>query len=152
MRAIWSTLWLRKASVSAQMANETNLWAEMFWTVRRRNVGGRGWCDWAFSKFPAKLSCSVSSGFADFRSTFDNFAQLASVLRQVFQAIRGNTERFQCIFEALFLASFGTLAQRQFAVEQFFQEAVIFHADNMTGSKRIWLHQDGVDSGKSSPS
>ena len=39
-----------------------------------------------------------------------------SVLCQIFQAIRGNTEQFhgdlQCVFEALFLASLGALALR----------------------------------------
>ena len=95
--------------------------------------------------FPAQLSCYISSGFTDFRCTFDNFTPLVSVLRQIFQAIRGDTERFhgdlQSVFEAHFLASLGALALRQFAVEQFLQEAVIFHADNMTGPTKLWLHQ-----------
>ena len=56
MRSIWSTLWLRNASVSEQMANKTNLWAEESWAVRTRNGGGSGWCGSAFSKFPSQLS------------------------------------------------------------------------------------------------
>ena len=66
--------------------------------------------------FHAQLSCCVSSGFTDFRSTFDNFMPLVSVLCLVFQAIRGDTERFyedlQCVFEAPFLDSLGALALR----------------------------------------
>ena len=113
------------------------------------------WLMWqCFSKFPAQLSCCVSTGFTDFRSTFDNFPTLVSVLSQIFQAIRGDTERFhgdfQRVFEALFLASLGALSQRQFAVEQFLPEAVIFHADNMTGPTKLWLHRDGMDAGKRS--
>ena len=111
MRTIWSTLWLRTVSMSEQMVNDTNLWAEESWAVRTRNGGGSGWCGSAFSKFPAQLSCFVYSGFTDFRSTFDNFTPLHSVLRQIFQAIRGDTKSFhgdlQCVFEALFGGLFG---------------------------------------------
>ena len=89
---ITSTLWLRKASVSTQMGNEANLCAEESWAVRTRNGGGS---NSAFSKFPEQLTSCVSSGFTDFRSTFDNFTPLVSVLRQIFQAIRGDTERFR---------------------------------------------------------
>ena len=71
---------------------------------------------------------------------FDNFTPLVSVLHQIFQAIRGDTERFhgefQCVFEMLFQASLGALALRQFAVEQFFREVVIFHSD-MTGVVKL---------------
>ncbi len=63
--------------------------------------------DVAVPKFPVLLSCCVFSGFTDFRSTLDNFTPLVSVLRQIFQAIRVDTERFHsdllCVFEALFL-------------------------------------------------
>ena len=107
MRTIWSTLQLRMGSVSAQMANEANLFAEESWAVRTRNGGSSGWCGSAFSKFPAQLSCCVSSCFTDFRSSFDNFTPLVSVLCQIFQAIRSATERFhgdvQSVFEVLFL-------------------------------------------------
>ena len=105
--------------------------------------------------FPVQLSCWVSSGFTYFRPTFDNFTPLVSVLRQIFLAIRGDTKRFQgdlqCVFEALFLASLGALVLKQFAVKQFLCEAVIFHADNLTGPTKLWLHQDGEDAGKRSP-
>ena len=119
------------------------------------SVGGNGWCGIAFSKFPALLSYCDSSGLTDFRPTSDNFTLLVSAFRQIFQAInKGVTERFhgdfQCVFEVLFLASLGALVPRQFAVEQFLQKAVIFHADNMTGPTKLWLHQDGVDAGKRS--
>ena len=155
MRTIWSTIWLRKASMSAQIANETNLYREESWAVRTRNGSSSGWCGSVFSKLPAQLSCCVSFGFTDFRSTSDNFMPLVSVLRQIFQAIRSDTERFhgdlQCIFEALFLASLGALALRQFAIEQLLQEVVIFHVDNMTGPMKLWLHQDGVDAWEEKP-
>ena len=79
-----------------------------------------------FLSFLEQLSCCVSSGFTDFRTTFDNFTSLVSVRCQIFQPIRSNTERFHwdllCIFEALFLVSLETLALRQFAVGQFFRE------------------------------
>ena len=56
-------------------------------------------------------------------------------------AIRDDIERFhgdlKCVFVALFLTSMGALAQRQFTVEQFFREAVIIHADNVTGSTKL---------------
>ena len=54
-----------------------------------------------------------------FRSTFDNFTPLVSVLRQIFQAIRGEIFHgdLQCVLESLFLASFGAFALRQFAIE-----------------------------------
>ena len=124
MRAIRSTLWLRKTSMSVQMANETTLCAEESWVVRTRNHGSSGWYGSAFSKFPAQLSSCVSSGFIDFHSKFGNFTPLLSILRQVFRAIRVNTERFygdlQCVFEVLSLSALGVLALRQFAVEQFF--------------------------------
>ena len=123
MRTIWSTLWQRKASLSAQMANETNLCAEESWVERTRNGGGSGWCGSAFSKFLVQISCCVSSDFTDFCSTFDNFKPLVSVLQQIFLAIRSDTERLlgdlQCIFEACFLAFLGVLALRQFAIEHF---------------------------------
>ena len=105
--------------------------------------------------FLSFLHSSVSSGFTDLRSTLDNFTPLVLVLRQIFQAIRCDTERFhgdlQCIFEALFLASWGALALRQFAVGQFLWEAMIFNVEIMTGPTKLWLHQDGVDAGKRSP-
>ena len=152
MRTIRSTLWLRTGSVSTQMANEANLCAEESWTVRTRNGGGTGWCGSAFPKFPAQLSCCVPSCFTDVRSTFDNFTSL--VLYQIFKTIRSDIEKFhgdlQCVFEALFQTSIGALALRQFAVEQFFREAVIFYTDNMTGPTKLWLHQNGVDAGKRS--
>ena len=59
-------------------------------------------------------------------------------------------ETFIYVFEALFLASMEVFALRQFAVVQFLREVVIFHADNMTGPTKLWLHQDGVDAGKRS--
>ena len=149
MTTIRSTLWLRTGSVSAQMANETNLCAEESWAVRIRNGG-------AFSKFPAQLSCCVPSCFTDTHSTSDTFMPLVSVLRQIFHTIWGDTERFHghhpCVFKALSLASLGAPALTQFAAEHFLQEVVIFHADNMTGPTKLWLHQDGVDSGKKSSS
>ena len=87
---------------------------------------------------------------------FDNFKPLLSVLRQIFLSIRGDTEIFrrglQCVFEALFLASTGALALRQFVVEQVLRGAVIFHVDNMAGWRKLRLHQDGVDAGKRTPS
>ena len=49
-----------------------------------------------------------------------------------------------------FLASLGAFALRQFAIEQFLQEAVIFHVDNITGPTKLWLHQDGLDAGRRS--
>ncbi len=48
----------------------------------------------------------------------------------------------------LFLASLRALALRQFAVEQFLQETVVFHAHNMTGPTKLRLHKDGVDARK----
>ena len=154
MRTIWSTLCLRMGSVSVQMANETNLCVEESRAMRTRNVGGSGWCGSTFSKFPVQLSCCISSGFTDFSSTFYNFTPLVSVLCQIFQAIRGKNERFhgdlQYIFEVLFLVSLGVLALRQFTVEQFLWEAVIFHVDNMTSPTKLWLIQDGVDGEKRS--
>ena len=111
------------------MANETNLCAEEYWAVRTRNGSNSGWCGSAFSKFHSQLIYSFFSGFTDFRSSFYNFMPLVSVLRQIFQTIRDDTERFhgdlQCVFDPLFLASLGTLALRQFAVEQFLQEVGI---------------------------
>ena len=146
MRTIRSTLWLRKASVSAQMTNETNLCAEESWAVRTRNSGGSGWCCSAFSKFTSQLGWCVSSGFTEFHSMFDNFTLLVSVLWQIFQAIRGDTKDFmETIIEALLLASLGTLILRQFL-----QGAVIFHSDNMTGPKKQLLYQDDIDAGKKS--
>ena len=38
----------------------------------------------------------------------------------------------------------GALSLRQFAGEQFLREVVIFHADNLSGPPKLWLHQDGV--------
>ena len=127
--------------MSSQMANETNLCTEKSWTVRTSNGGDSGGCGSAFCKFPVQVSCFVSSGFTDFRSSFDNLTPLVSVLCQIFPAIRGNTERIyrdlQCVFEALSLASFGALALREHTVEQFLREAVILHADNMTGLTKL---------------
>ena len=92
---------------------------------------------------------------SDFRFTFNNFTTLISVLCQIFQAIRNDTKKFhedlQCVFEALFLASFGALALRQFAVAQFHREVVIFHADR-TDPTKLCLYQVGVDTGKTSQS
>ena len=108
MQTIWSTLWLRKASMSAQMVNETNLRAEESWAVRTRK--GSGWCGSAFSKFPAQLSCCFSSSF---KLLLHIWQFHITCLRQMFLAIRVNSERFhgdlQCVFEALFLASLGAL-------------------------------------------
>ena len=89
MRTIWAILWLRKVSVNAQIANETNLCIEESWPATTRNGGGSGWCGSAFSKFPTQLSYCVSSGFTDFCSMFDNFTPFVSVLHQIFQAMRG---------------------------------------------------------------
>ena len=75
-----------------------------------------------------------------FHSRFDNFMSLVSVLHLIFQAIRGDTQRFHgdlCVFKVLFLASLGPFALRQFPVEHFLQGAVIFHADNVTGSTKL---------------
>ena len=156
MRTVWSTLWLRKASMSAQMANETNLCTEQSWAVTTRNGGGSGWCGNTFSKFPVQLSCCIPSFFTDVCSTLDNFTPLVSALCQIFQAIRGDTERFhgdlQCVFEVHFLAPLGALALRQFVVEQFLREVLIFHVDNMTGPTKLRLLQDRVDAWKRSPS
>ena len=73
---------------------------------------------------------------------FDNLTALVSVLCQTFQAIRGDSERFHgdlpCVIQALFPASLGELALSEFAEEQFLREAVIFHADNMTGPTNLW--------------
>ena len=139
-----------------ECANETNLCVEESREVRKTNGGCSGWCDSAFSKFPVQLSCCVSSDFTDFHSMFDNLTPLLSVLHQIFQAIRDDTERFhgdlQCVFEVLFLASLGALALRQFAIDQSLWEAVIFHVNNMTGPMKLWLHQDGVDTEKRSQS
>ena len=71
--------------MSAQRANKANLWAEESWAGRTKNGVGSGWCGSAFSKFPAQLSYCVFYRFTDFRSTFDNFTPLVSVLRQIFQ-------------------------------------------------------------------
>ena len=54
--------------------------------------------------------CSSVAAFFLASQTFDNFTPLVSVLCQIFQAIRG-------VFEVLYLASLGALAQKQFAVE-----------------------------------
>ena len=67
---------------------------------------------------------------------------LISVLRQILgAAIRGDAKRFhgylQYVFEALFLAYLGAPALRQFAVEQFLWEAMIFRADYMTGPTKL---------------
>ena len=105
------------------------------------NGDGSGWCGSTFSKFLTLLSCCISSGFIDFCSTFDNFTPLASVLHQTFQAIRADTERFH----GDLLCVLGVLALRQFTIEQFLWKAVIFHADNMTCPRKLWLSQDGVD-------
>ena len=51
---------MRKASLSAQMANETNLCAEESWAVRTKNSGSSSWCGSAFSQFPVHLSCWLS--------------------------------------------------------------------------------------------
>ena len=100
--------------------------------MRTRNGGGSGWCGSVFSKFHAQLSCCVSSGFTDFRSTFENFTPLVFILGQIFQAIRGDTKGFHgdllWVFVELFLIYLGALALRQFVVDQFIREAVIFHA------------------------
>ena len=66
MRTIWLTLWLRKASVSAQMANETNVYPEKSWTVKTRNGGCSGWCGSAFLCFP----CSSVTAFLLVSQTF----------------------------------------------------------------------------------
>ena len=142
--------------ICAQMATEANLCAEESLTVRTRNNGGSVWYGSAFSKSPVRLSCCVPSCFTDFRSTLDNFMPLVPVLCQIFQAIRDDTKRFhgdlQCVFEAIFLASLKAFALRQFVVEHFLWEVVIFHADDLTGPTKQWLHHDGVDVGKRSPS
>ena len=151
MTTIWSTLWLRKASVSAQVANETNLCVKESWTVRTRNGGASDWYGSAFSKFPAQLSCCITlQTFALNLTTSHHF----SVLHQIFQAMEAISFHgdLQCVFEVLFLASFGALALRQFTVEQSLQAAVIFHADHMTGPTKLWLHQDGIDAWKRSSS
>ena len=44
------------SSVSVQIANETNLFAEESEAVRIKNGGGSGWYGSDFSKFPAQLS------------------------------------------------------------------------------------------------
>ena len=102
--------------MNVQMANETNLCTEESWAVRTRNG-----CGSVFSKFLEQLLSCISSGFTDFHSLFDNFTPLLSVLHQIFQAIRGDNERFhgdfQCVFEVLFLAFLGALALRQFVIE-----------------------------------
>ena len=107
MRTIWLNFWLRNRSVGAQMANGANQCPKESWAVRSRNGRGSDWC--AFSKFPAQLSCGVPSCFRDFRSTFENFTPLVSVLCRIFEAVRGDIERFhgdlRCVFDALFLAS-----------------------------------------------
>ena len=41
------------------------------------------------------------------------------------------------VFEAPFLESSEAFALKQFVVEQFFGEAVIFNADNMTGPTKL---------------
>ena len=127
--------------MSVQMANET--------TVCVRVLGSENkewWLRWLmwqylFFKFPVQLSCCISSGFTEFQSTFDNFTPLLSVLHQILQVIRGNTERFhgdlQYVFEVLFLASLGALALRQFTIEEFLWEEVIYHANNMTGPTKL---------------
>ena len=95
MRTIWSTLWLRTGSVRAQMAKETNLCTKESSAVRTRNGSGSGWCGSTFSKFSSLLSCCVPSFFIDFRSTFDNFKPLASVLTQIFHTnMSGKDFRF----------------------------------------------------------
>ena len=68
MRTIWST-WVRR-----QLIRPICGWKRLVWYGI------------AFSKFPLQLSCCISSGFTDFRSTFDNFTLLVSVLQQIFQA------------------------------------------------------------------
>ena len=112
MRTIWSTLWLRTRSVRAQIANETHLCTEESWTVKRRNGGSSSWCGCAFFKFLAQLSGCVSSAFTEFRSTFDNVTPLVSVMRHIFQAIRGDTKSFpgdlQCVLEAVFYGLHGS--------------------------------------------
>ena len=154
MRTIWSTLWLRTGPVNVQMANEANLCAEVSWAVRARNGSSSGWCGSAFFKFPSQLSYCIPSCFTDFHSMFNNFTPLVFVLHQIFQALRGDTERFHgdppCVFEALFLASLGIFALKQFVIGKFLWEAVIFHMDNMNRPMKLWLHQDRVDGGKRS--
>ena len=89
----------------------------------RKSSNGNGWCGSVLSKFPVQLSCCGFSGFTDFRSTFDNFMPLVSVLHQIFQAIRSDIEIFHvallCVFEVRFLASLRAFSLRQFGVEQF---------------------------------
>ena len=107
-----------------QMANETNLYAEESWPVRTRNGSGSGWCGSTFSKFPLLLSCCVPFFFTDFRSTFENFTPLVSVLSQIFQTNMSGKDlksfpdnyvtmkRFHgdllCVFEALFSGLLGS--------------------------------------------
>ena len=79
--------------------------------------------------FLSFLYSSVSSDFIDFHSMFDN------------ERFHGN---LQCVFEMLFLAS--KTAHRR-AV---FWKVMILHVDNMISPTKLWLHQDGVDTGKRS--
>ena len=85
---------------------------------------------------------------------FHRLSRHVSVLRQIFRAIRGDTERFhgdlQCVFEALSLASLGALALREFVAEKFLREVLIFHVDR-TWRTKLWLNQDGVDAWKRKP-
>ena len=120
MATICSTLCLGTGSMRAKLADETNLCAEESWAGRTRNGGGSGWYGSAFSKFPAQTSCCVPSYFTDFRSTFYNFTPLVSVLHQIFQAVRDDTERFhgdlQCVFESFFLAYVRAITVRRRAL------------------------------------
>ena len=72
----------------------------------------------------------------------------------MFESIRSDTESVHedrsCTFEVLFQAYMGTLALRQFTIEQYLREAVIFNADNMTRPTMLKLHQGVVDDGKRS--
>ena len=141
------TLWLRKAPMSAQMANETNLCVEESMAVRTRNGSGSGWCGSAFSKllhfFWFHWLLTTSCHLSLFCVRYSR--QLGAILKDFI-------ETFSVFLKCFFLASLGALALRQFAIEQFLWKAVIFHADNMTGLTKLWLHQDGIAARKRSPS
>ena len=124
-----------------QMANETILCAEESWVVRTKNDGGSGWCSSAFSKFPMLLSYCNSSGFPEFRSTFDNFTPFVSVLRQIFPVIRVDTKRIHVCSLSLSLSHYLYNHQQTdcFVVSQLF--SLVRHVGCLKlGSKPTKIH------------
>ena len=135
MKTVWLTLWLRPICVRKSLGQ----WEQgMVAAVADMAVP---FLSFLFSSVAAFLL--VSQTFAPHLTTSLYFS---------LSSARYSWQLGVSVFEALFLASLGVLALWQFAIEPFLQEAVTFPANNITSPLKLWLHQNGEDAGKRSPS